>query len=251
MAVVVTLLAVFQPVAAEATPQQSARKASVLSEQAVKFSLAGKHALALELFKQAYQLDPYLGYLYSAARAAHKAKMYEDAKRDYQLVINQAKPDDPFHLKATHHHKTLLKEPKVPSPKPADSYYSLTKKEVQASKPAPKEPTKALPIGVMAGGGTLMGVGVILEVLALSDQSDLDSHKISTKPIKYKGITFAEARTQQESINSSIVAGWVLVGVGTAGAAAGAWLYLRTTSAQKVAVWPSVSRHGVAFNVRF
>ncbi len=110
-----------------------------------------------EHHKQAYQLDPYLGYLYSSARAAHKAKMYEDAKRDYQRVVNQAKPDDPFHLKATHHLKTLLDEQKVASSKPADSYYSLSKKEAQASKPAPKGPGKALPIGVMAGGGALMG----------------------------------------------------------------------------------------------
>jgi len=93
-----------------AAPVQAANtaKASVISEQAMKLHLAGQFAAAEALFREAYKLDPVDGYLYSAARAAHKAGHLNAAKADYQKLI-ETSTNSQFSVKAKFHLEAINK----------------------------------------------------------------------------------------------------------------------------------------------
>jgi len=102
-------------------------KASVISEQATKLYLGGQHEAAEKLFLEAYALDPALGYLYSAARAAHKGDRLKSAKSIYERVI-AANAQGQFGLKAAHHLADVRKrmaEAAKPAPLPTASWMCL------------------------------------------------------------------------------------------------------------------------------
>jgi len=135
-----------------AAADSNAAKATVLAEQAMKFHFGGKPALAIALYKQAYKLDPQPGYLYSAARAAHKAGLLDEAHRDYTAVLALVDQKSPFYAKAKQRLDEVIKAraaaaktKKPEATKPADAPGDKKAGDT-ASKPDPAAPSAAVPV---------------------------------------------------------------------------------------------------------
>lgn len=112
--------------------------------------------------------------------------------------------------------------------------------------PPPTEPTEEpfpwLPVGLYAGGGIAIGVGVPLLITSLSDDSALDEkcfdetgavsedRQPCLRPdgVPYSKAQQAEISSERDSINTRQFVGWALIGVGAA--AAGVATVLLVTS---------------------
>lgn len=76
------------------------QRSKLLAQQAKRLYVEGKPALAEELFRQAFALDPDPGLLYSAARSAEIIGKLHRARRDFKRVLAMTKPGDLFHRKS-------------------------------------------------------------------------------------------------------------------------------------------------------
>ncbi len=99
-----TAAATAAPTAQTAAIKRNPDEAAAVSIVAATKAKAGDFAMCRELFLQAYRLDPaFLGYLYSAARCAHKGGDLDAAERDYRAFVERAAAEDPMRERADQH----------------------------------------------------------------------------------------------------------------------------------------------------
>ena len=257
------------------TAAPEAANAAVISEQATKLHFAGQYGGAEALFREAYRLDPVPGYLYSAARAAHKGGKYEVAIATYEQLITQS-PGTQFAMKAQLHRDKLkatlaadaaakappakastakLPEPvaanPAPSPappKPAPVVAAPTPAPQPAATPAPSAAVarQAAPnsgrstafVALGAGGLSLIAAGTFAALWA-GEKSDYDALKQPNGTIVG---TKTDLDSRVESMNNKLLVAYITGGVGLAAAGFGAYLLAtRTGEGATVSIVPQTN----------
>ncbi len=282
--VTATLVGSPQTGLAQAAPSaEQSKEAVIVSKQALDYYYKGRHEMAAELYRRAWELDPSRPeYGYGAARAEHKRGQLKVAIGLYEKVIKQAGPRHQMTIKSTHHLATARAalaaagkgEPAGPTAKPEKPAPAAVAKPPQTGKKAPAKPaTGARPAPVtdagvsqkadagwrptagwsaVGGGALLTTVGVVILLGAVADNDDLDAlfdKHSAGNPIADK--TYDEAVQERESANNRTMLGWGLTGVGVVAAGAGAWLLSTADSAGKTALLPQANGRGLRLCMRF
>lgn len=240
-----------------AVPTAQKTEAAALSTVAMKKAGDGQFKVAAAMFQEAFALDPEtFGYLYSAARAAHKGKDWAAAERDYQAFIDKAPGDHDFMSSARRHLDSVRAARKAESaakPAPATPAPSATPEQVPAqpatsvaaAAPAGDGWKKTAGIGALAGGGLLAIGGVVVLVMRAGDtdelSADLDAGTVSKD----------DAQRRLASIESQGPIGYALIGAGVAAAGLGAWWLMGSSASTSSALHVDPVGKRVVFAVRF
>lgn len=214
-----------------APPLTPAQQAEVLGQQAFDFYGQKNWQMAAGLYRKAFLLSRVPEWLFGAARAEHQAGQLVEAKRDYEFVREMVGPKDPRAAKATEYIAeveaalraqnapapvTPVPAPKpVPPPKPAAM-------EVPVATRA-REPKNVLAWTAVGVGTAALTTGIVVLIWSTQDQTTLNANRTADNRFDPSKITVDEARSQQSSINTRLIVGWALTGVGAAAAAYGAW----------------------------
>jgi len=216
--------------AVAAVPAAKKTEAAALSTVAISKAKAKKFAVAASMFHEAYKIDPEThGYLYSAARAAHKAKDWAAAEKDYRKFIANAPGDHPFMANANRHLGTVVAARQAHAKEKKAEEAVAREKAADKAKAAPVVAKKSAPAGggpgaasyAALGGGALLAIGgAVVLVMRSGDadqlNSDLDAGSIAEK----------DAQEQLDSINTRGTLGYGLIGAGVVAAGVGAYLLM-------------------------
>ncbi len=238
--------------------------ALTVSKKAYNAYKAGDYKRAAIMYRAAWHTNPkMLTYLYNSARAAQLAGSLDDAERDYRLYIDKARRDSPEVAKAWHHlgeigeSKTAARKLAAKRKAAAGGKSHKRDRRRRVAPPPPPQPSKtdnsglAVPgwILVVGGAGAVVGGAVFLSG-ASADQRNLDAkQQLKDANGKIVGITHLAAIAEQNRINSDLVFGYVLGGVGLVAVGAGAWLLVASSS--RVSLAPGPTPRGLSLAWRF
>jgi len=253
--------------AAAADPR--VRKARMIDERARQAFAAGRFDEAAELFAEAARLLPDEAiYLYNVARARHRGKHCDDARREYRTFLDRAKPDDRSRAKAQRFlddieagrdadcpavaAKPAKETPDPPADPPADTKRPDTVARAKPHGPAPRSKT---PAWILAGSGTaLVTAGVVIWIAGSAKLDALDADAARTQPgpggvLLVPGLAQIEAESRRDSVNRLRVTGALVGLVGLA--AAGTGVFLALGRADEPRAWWRVSPSGAGLAFQF
>jgi len=181
----------------------SAAKVEKLSKQAAKQYRAGKYAEAIELFKQAYEIEPVPNILFNIAKCNEKREHWEDAITYYKKFVvapdvqSEARETALDRIDALEEVVAAKKgEKKGDEKKVADKDQDKKKtektKKPVAPPPEPK-PDRTLAYITLGGSAALLAGGGVFGILAAGQQSNFDDATTvdAKRAAKNKGETFA------------------------------------------------------------
>lgn len=233
------------------------RQAFELAREALLQYQAGRFEVAAALYRRAYALQPKTHeYLFGEARSLLAAGSFDQAKGQFAAVCAAVGKEHPLCQRSERHLAEAAQRAK-PSP-PGDRGVALpTSATPDAGAAAPLAigqlpdaiveppaslvgaPSAARPWRVPAAwawsavGFAAMGVaaGAGLAASAFGQQADLDAHKLSDGRFDASRISYAEARSAQQSINNQWWGAGAAAIAAVVGAGAATYLFQRTKPA--------------------
>ena len=231
-----------------AVPAAKKTEAAALSTVAMNKATEGKFGVAAEMFHAAFRADPETpGYLYSAARAEHKAGKLALAEAHYVEFLRKAPADDPLVSKAKAYSAELVTArveaerktraaadkkavaEKAVAPTPATLQPATTDPAPSAGdKPAQAGGWQSTAGWASLGAGVLaLGAGGYMVVAALGDASDLDQQLDAGE------IDADAAKERRDDAVGQQTTGYLVASAGVALAALGGfWLMTAPDGAQ-------------------
>lgn len=172
------------------------KKVEELSGQAATAYGAGDYEKAIDLFKQAYALQPVPNLLFNIAKVYEKTENWDEAEKNYRDFIKSPDADSKAREVALERLDAIaeIKRAAAEANKPPEE----TDKPPVDEKPRdlpPPPPKKAsiVPWIVMGGGVALVGGGVVFGILASGQQSKFDAAETADdkRTFRKNGKTFA------------------------------------------------------------
>ncbi len=263
--------------------QPQVTEAAIVAKQAIDYYQNGNPAMAAELYRRAFQLDPTKAdYLFGVGRSEQKAGRVREATAAYENVVALLPSTNPLARKA----QTALAElradaaptqaqnlanrplvaEKVPEPARAPEPAPATVAPVPApahvapaaqpaAAPAPGDWHRPVGWSLVAVSGAGVVGAVILAVLASKNQSDLNGFKTSAGLYDPTRITPTDVGSRQTSINSLWTGVGIAGGVAAVAGGVGAWALLTAPSpgspVQSMTLTPGPGDVGLGLAGRF
>ena len=264
--------------------QPQVTEAAIVAKQAIDYYQNGNPAMAAELYRRAFQLDPTKAdYLFGVGRSEQKAGRVREATAAYENVVALLPSTNPLARKA----QTALTElradvaptqaqnlanrplvaekvpepARAPEPAPAPAPAPESTRVAPATAPAAAAPAAPgewhKPVGwslVAVSGAAVVGA-VVLAVLASKNQSDLNGFKTSSGLYDPARITPTDVGSRQTTINSLWTGVGIAGGVAAVAGGVGAWALLTAPSpgspVQSMTLTPGPGDVGLGLAGRF
>jgi thioredoxin-like negative regulator of GroEL len=200
-----------------------ARRGEVKAEDAGRAEQAGDFALAAQLWADAVQMVPTkMAWLLRGARAEHLAGHLDAARKGYDRYLAEAPAEEPDRAPANRWRTELMARVEEGRARPT---------AVVAARPNAKSPEPGAQVAgyVTAGLGvlTLIAGGVTLGLASRDDGALQNEFKNRNAQGWIGGMTYGEATSKANGIETRYQVGWVMTGTGAVAAAVGSWLVVR------------------------
>jgi tetratricopeptide (TPR) repeat protein len=241
------VLAAPPPHPASSAHPAPAVEAAMVAKQAIDYYQNGQFALAAELYRRAYRIDPTKPeYLYGVGRSEQKAGRVAEARLAFTALRGLLPSTDPYFRKCEQALDELnaVENPPAVDAKPVEVVPAAP---VQVQTPA-IEPSHALPWTLVATGGALFVTGLAVTLSTISDANAWGRHSTTTDASgQIIGTDYQSASNTVSSLNTRTGVG---IGLGVGGlvcAGVGTWLLLHNRDSVTMAP----TSNGVVIGGRF
>ena len=223
--------------------EEIARKIEAISEQATEAYKAGEYKKALDLFKQAYDMEAIPTLLYNIGRCHERLEEHKEAKTYYELFLLEADPDSEIKGKVEERMKTVevkIRQEELAAQKASEPVEKVPENEAEPA------PSRVLDYVVLGSGLALLATGGTFAFLANSELQTFED----------TGASFEARRDAKESGETLALVADVTMITGALVTGLGVWMLLGSQEAppqERVDLTPWFGRDqaGVSMQTRF